>query len=377
MDGELGKSLMQFSVDLYKQLHRSSECRSNMFYSPFSIAVSLSMVLGGARSRTAQQLRDALHVTDERSHHRRLSSFLYGEISCYAPDVKLQVASRIYCAKEFRVLEEYLAFLRNSYVTSVESVDFRNDADKVRKEINDWVELVTSSKITDLLPPGILHSSTVLVLVNAIYFKDLWKDQFDPLSTQPRYFHLDSNNKKVVEMMLQDNDYRMARSDELKVTALEVPYKGLKTSMIILLPEDVDGLEFLTKHVTAYNLNALVRNLSVRRGVELCLPKFTLEQSITMNDVLRSLGVKDLFSEHCDLSGICENGGLSVTEVIHKAYFEVNEEGTEAAAATADILEECCLVSRKTRFVVDRPFMFLIMCNNPELVLFMGSVREL
>uniref|UniRef100_A0A131Z4E2 Serpin B n=1 Tax=Rhipicephalus appendiculatus TaxID=34631 RepID=A0A131Z4E2_RHIAP len=376
MDSQLGTSLMQFSVDLYKQLRFGAECSSNVFFSPFSVAASLSMVLAGARSRTAQQLRDALYVADERSHHRRLSGFL-SEISGYAPEVRLQVANRIYCEREFRVLEDYLAFLRDSYVTSVESVDFRNEADKVRLEINDWVELVTSSKIRDLLPPGILNSSTVLVLVNAIYFKGVWKDQFDPLSTQPLDFHLDLNKKKVVDMMVQDNDYRMTKSAELKVTVLEVPYKGLKTSMLILLPEDVDGLEFLTKHVTSDNLNALVRNLRIQRDVELFLPKFTLEQSVTLNDVLLSLGVKDLFSQRCDLSGICETGGLMVTEVIHRAYVEVNEEGTEAAAATAVIVEECCLVSRKTRFVVNHPFMFLIMCNDPELVLFMGSVNEL
>ncbi|KAH7941951.1 hypothetical protein HPB49_018816 [Dermacentor silvarum] len=309
MDSVLGTSLLKFSVDIYKQLYLGSECHGNIFYSPFSIAAALSMTLAGARNRTAQQLRDALHVTNEQSHHRHFSSFLRDKISGYAPDVKLHVANRIYRERSFGRLPHF-----------------------------DWVELVTSSKIKDLLPPGIVDSWTLLVLVNAVHFKGLWKDQFDSLCTQRHDFYLDSSNKKAVEMMVQNNDYRMARSDELKLTALEVPYKCLNTSLVILLPQDVDGIDFLSNNC---------------------------------------IGVKDLFSTDCDLSGICENSKVSVTKVIHKAYMEINEEGTEAAAATAEIVLECLLISRKIRFVVDHPFLFLIMCNDPELVLFMGSVREL
>nr|XP_054928088.1 serpin B4-like [Dermacentor andersoni] len=166
-------------------------------------------------------------------------------------------------------------------------------------------------------------------------------------------------------MVVQNSDYRMTRSDEMKVTALEVPYKGLNTSLVILLPEEVDGIEFLAKNVTADNLVTLIHSFRIRRDVELRLPKLRLEQFITLNDTLKRIGVKDLFSTDCDLSGICENGKLLVTEVIHKAYIEINEKGTEVAAVTAEVVEECSLISHKKRFLVDHPFMFLIMCNDP------------
>ncbi|EEC10612.1 thrombin inhibitor, putative [Ixodes scapularis] len=174
--------------------------------------------------------------------------------------------------------------------------------------------------------------------------------------------------------MHQEGDFKMGHCSDLKVSALEIPYKGNKMSMVILLPEDVEGLSDLEEHLTAPKLLALLGGMYVTSDVNLHFPKFKLEQSMGLKDVLMAMGVKDFFTFLADLSGISATGNLCASDVIHKAFVEVNEEGTEAAAATA-ILMDC--IPQVVNFFVDHPFMFLICSHDPDAVLFMGSIREL
>ncbi|KAK8762406.1 hypothetical protein V5799_026311 [Amblyomma americanum] len=370
----LGESLLSFSIDLYKQLISESGSSGNVFCSPFSISAALSMALAGARNTTAKQLTEVLHVNSD-DIHKHFSSF-FSQLSGFSPDVKLHVANRMYADRAFPVLDTYLSLLRDSYGATIEPVDFQSNYEKVRKEVNAWVEKVTESKIKNLLPEGTLDASTVLILVNAIYFKGLWSSQFDPKSTHRSHFHLDSKNKKEVEMMYQQSDYKMSRSDDLEVTALEIPYQGGKTSMVVLLPDSVEGLSKLEDSLTTSNLSDLLKNFRNGSDVELYLPKFKLEQAIDLKETMKAMGIKDFFTAAADLRGISDKRNLVASEVIHKAFVEVNEEGTEAAAATAVVMM-CYSLPMTTRFVVDRPFMFLIRSLDPELVLFMGSVRQL
>ncbi|KAH7941228.1 hypothetical protein HPB49_011148 [Dermacentor silvarum] len=364
----LGDSLLHFAIDLYKQLTRESGSSGNIFYSPFSISAALSMALAGARNTTAKQLADVLHVNSEEVH-KHFSSFI-SELTGFAPDVKLHVANRMYSEQTFPVLDSYLALLRDSYSATIESVDFKTNFETVRQQVNAWVEQATESKIKDLLPSGCLDSLTTLIVVNAIYFKGLWNSQFDPNSTYRSSFHLDKKNKKEVDMMYQENDYKMSRSDELGVTALEIPYRGGKTSMW-------KGLSNLEESLSAEKISELLKGLWEHSDVKLYLPKFKLEQTVNLKQTLSAMGIEDFFAPVADLSGISAKGNLSASEVVHKAFVEVNEEGTEAAAATAVRVMLCCLQLEETKFVVDHPFMFLIRSHDPELVLFMGSVRQL
>uniref|UniRef100_G3MPA2 Serpin domain-containing protein n=1 Tax=Amblyomma maculatum TaxID=34609 RepID=G3MPA2_AMBMU len=371
----LGDSLLNFSIDLYKQLISKNGRSGNVFYSPFSISAALSMALAGARNNTATQLADVLHVNIN-DIHKHFSRFI-SKLSDFAPDVKLHVANRMYSEQTFPVLDSYLSLLRHSYKATIESVDFRNNYEKVRQQVNAWVEEATQSKIKDLLPAGSVDSLTSLILVNAIYFKGLWSYQFDPNSTHPTNFHLDSKNKKKVDMMYQKNDYKMSRSEELEATALEIPYRGGKTSMVILLPDDVEGLSKLEDSLTTSNVSQLLNSFRNISDVMLHLPKFKLEQEINLKHALTAMGIKDFFALAADLTGISAKGNLLASEVVHKAFVEVNEEGTEAAAATGMAFMLLSARFPQNRFVVDRPFMFLIRSLDPEIVLFMGSVREL
>ncbi|KAH6925816.1 hypothetical protein HPB50_010511 [Hyalomma asiaticum] len=362
---QLGDSVLNFAVDLYSQLAPKGDHKGNIFFSPFSISAALSMALGGARNKTAKEMSAVLRVPDDAQIHKHFSDFL-STLPSHAADVKLHIANRIYCEQ--------------TYNATIESVDFRNDYEKVRLLANEWVERATESKIRDLLPGGSVNALTTMILINAIYFKGLWAMQFNPDATRPADFHLDSKSKKEVDMMFRKDSYSMASSKELDVEALEIPYQGDRTSMVVLLPNDVEGLSKLEERLTASSLANLLKDLRAFDEVELYLPKFKMEQEISLKKVLQDMGIKDFFSSEADLSGISEKKKLAASEVVHKAFVEVNEEGTEAAAATAMIMLACCMSSlppRTYKFVVDRPFMFVIRSCDPDVVLFMGSVRDL
>lgn len=372
----IGDSVLGFSIDLYRQLLATDGRSGNIFYSPFSISAALSMALAGSRNNTAKEISTALKVEGD-GIHQSFSDFL-AKLPGYAPDVKLHIANKLYSEITFAVLESYLSVLESSYSTTIESVDFRSDAEKVREAINSWVESVTQSKIKNLLPPKSLNAATALVIVNAIYFKGLWSAQFNPQKTVRYDFNVDSKNTIKVDMMFQKNNFRMSQDADIGVTALEIPYRGDKTSMVILLPDEIEGLAKLEECLTASTLTALLQDLRKRSGVMLYLPKFKLEQTINLKKALQSLGIKDIFGREADLSGISEAGGLVASEVFHKAFVEVNEEGTEAAAATAMvIMKKCAPRNVPCEFIVDHPFMFLIRSHEPEVILFMGSVRAL
>lgn len=374
---QLGDCILGFSVDLYKQLLSESNQHGNIFCSPFSISAALSMALGGARGNTAKELSAVLQVEGD-AIHSQFSGF-FSKLPGYAKDVKLHVANRMYCEQTFPVLESYLSLLKDSYEATIESVDFRNNYESVRNQVNAWVEKTTQSKIKDLLPSGSVDALTTLILVNAIYFKGLWKSQFNTRATRCSDFHLDRKNKKQVDTMYQKSSFKMGSCNDLDVTALEIPYQGAKTSMVVLLPNDVEGLSKLEERLTDHKLKNLFNMLRSRSNVELYLPKFKLEHTIGLKKTLQAMGINDFFSSRADLSAISAAGNLVATDVVHKAFVEVNEEGTEAAAATAVVM--MCRSARMPeithKFVVDHPFMFLIRSHDPEVVLFVGSVREL
>lgn len=369
------ESLLSFAIDLHKKLLPSEDKHENVFYSPFSISVALSMVFAGARSDTAKQISDALHTKGNESLHKQFSDTL-SKVLRYGPDVELRVANRVVLDASFPILDTYVDLLKHAYSSSVSVVDFENDFEKARIEVNNWVEQATASKIKNLLVSGSLDALTVLVLVNAVYFKGEWKTPFLHQVTEPWDFRVDSSRTTRVEMMYQEDDFRMSRCDDLNVTALEIPYRGGKVSMVVLLPDDLGGLRHLEENLSAIKLRELLNNLSMKNDVRLRLPKFKLEHSIDLEVALKALGINTVFTPDADLAGISMVKKLRVSKIVHKAFVEIDEVGTEASAATAvDFCYEC-LAEEIVEFIVDRPFMLLIRCHDPDVVLFVGSVRN-
>ncbi|XP_075556763.1 ipis-1-like [Dermacentor variabilis] len=374
----LNESVLKFSVEMYTQLQSQNDSGENLIFSPFGIAVALTMALTGARNNTAEELASLLHVRDQQDKGCDHFPEFLNRLSRFAPEVEFYVANRIYSGQQFTVQSSYRSRLENSYGATIRSVDFEKGHEAVRLEANAWVSQRTASKIRDLLPPGSVDAGTALILLNAVYFKGFWKSPFRAANTAPRNFHLDSRNTVRVDTMFQHSEsYRLGSSNELRARALEIPYRGGTMSMVILLPDGIEGLPFLERQLSWERLSSLLRCLKRSNNVQVSLPKLKLEQRHVLNDVLKALGAVDLFTPGvADLSGMFEDARPAISDIVHKTFLQVDEEGTEAVTAAAIML---CSTLRKWRpayFAVDHPFMFIIKSKEPDVILFIGSVRR-
>ncbi|CAN7937668.1 unnamed protein product [Ixodes hexagonus] len=365
--------LLDFTLDLYKQLLIENKGKANILFSPFSVAAALSMTLAGARHHTAEQIERTMHLKGATAH--KYFADILPKIEGYAPNVTLQLANRLYSDELIRVLPAYTSLLAESYKTTMKSVDFQNHWDASRRQINAWVQEVTRSRIKDLFPEGSMDTFTALVIVNAIYFKGPWNSPFDPEDTHTEKFHETEERSKTVNMMHKEAKFRMNNCNVHNVSVLEIPYKGKNTSMVILLPKKIDGLSALEKMLTPSALKEILNGLVHKTTVVLSLPSFKLEQTTNLKKTLQAMGIHDLFLKQSDLSGISDRKNLRVSTAVHKAFVEVNEEGTEAAAASDFIVEQLSAAILPS-FTVDHPFLFVIRSRDPDIILFMGSVRH-
>ncbi|XP_075547453.1 iris-like [Dermacentor variabilis] len=377
MPKHLSRMISHFSIDLHRELLKPRKDKAeNVVSSPYGIAASLSMTLFGARGNTAEELLAALHARDEKIHDQ-FASFLPKLVS-HSHKLQFQDAHRIYSDLKFPVADECAAFLNSTYSSTIMSVDFQNNSENIRAQINDWVKEATESKITDLLAPGSVGPSTSVILVNASYFRGLWESPFPANTTLRRDFHLTAHTKVQVDMMSQKQDFAITHNDELAARAIEMPYKGGRASMVILLPDAIDGLSNLERHISHSKLSDILADFKETPNVQLSMPKLLLQQSFSLKDTFQGMGVNDLFSAKCDLSGMFKSGNPCVSDIIHKAYLQVDEEGTEAAAATAVTGCGPCGpgATQTTEFIVDHPFMLFVFRSKSDVVLFMGSVRH-
>ncbi|VCW76671.1 unnamed protein product [Gulo gulo] len=264
--------------------------------------------------------------------------------------------------------------VKKFYLTSVESVDFNNAPEESRKKINSWVESQTHGKIKDLLPKNSLEFTTILVLVNAIYFKGQWDNKFDKKNTVEKEFWLNKDTSKPVQMMKQANVFKFTSLEDIQAKILEVPYKGKDLSTILLLPDEVDGLQKLEDQLTAEKLIEWTSSQNMCDNyVDLYLPRFKLEETYDLKDTLRALGMVDIF-QRANLSGMTGTKDLLVSKVIHKSFVEVTEEGTEAASSTAVVVNFGSPPIRP--FHCDHPFLFFIRHNKTNSILFLGRVSS-
>ncbi|XP_037575322.1 leukocyte elastase inhibitor [Dermacentor silvarum] len=380
MPKSLSRMVVRFSVDLHKELlHSRKDKKENVTSSPFMITAALSMTFAGARENTADELLAVLRGKDEKLHEN-FASFM-PKLSSHSHKLQFHVANRIYSDEKFPVVEEYATFVNSTYASTIQSVDFEKRSEAVRGQINDWVKVVTESKIVDLLAPGSVNPTTNVLLINAVYFKGLWESPFPASSTSRRDFNVDSKTKVQVDMMCQKQEFAISHSEELGVRAIEMPYRGGRTSMIILLPDEIEGLSHLEHHLSHCKLSNIVADLKETPNVEVIMPKLLLHQCLYLKDTLVAMGVNDLFSGKCDLSGMFKTGNPVVSEMIHSVYLQIDEDGTDAAVATPAVAAASTTTvspaaTQKTEFVVDHPFMLLVLKSKSDVILFMSSVRH-
>ena len=284
--------------------------------------------------------------------------------------VEVRIANRLWGQSGYKFLPAYLQLTKDRYGADLGEVDFIHQTEAARKAINSWVEAQTKDKIKDLIQSGVLSSDTRLVLTNAIYFKGKWDSQFEKSATKNLPFHLATDSKIDVPMMFQKHEFKYGKSDDLLI--LELPYIGKDLSMIVLLPNETNGLQSLETKLTPANLEKWTSALH-EQEVLVYLPKFTMASQFSLNDVLQSLGMRAAFSPEADFSGMDGKKDLYLSAVVHKAFVDVKEEGTEAAAATGVVVETTA-VRCPTTFRADHPFVFLIRDGKTGSILFMGRL---
>jgi len=360
-------SVNQLTFDLYQKLATGQD--GNLFLSPYSVSSALAMVYGGARGETAEQMNLTLHFGGQGATHPAFSH-LRATLNGIQKKghVQLSVANSLWPQKGYAFLPDYLSLTTEFYGSEIVPVDFKGDTENARQKINGWVEDETNDRIKDLIPEGMLDPLTRLVLANAIYFKGDWANQFKPGRTRPAPFKLIDGTSVDVPMMSQTEDFRLAHTDEFQ--ALELPYEGGDLSMLILLPGESDKLPNLEKSLTLETITGLEFN---EMEVMVQLPKFKLESTFYLGRALAAMGMPLAFSRQADFSGMDGSKELYIGAVVHKAFVEVDEKGTEAAAATAVGMR---VTSMPPQFIANRPFLFLIRENFTGVILFIGRVAD-
>lgn len=369
----LCKANTAFALDLFKKFG-DNDRTANVFYSPFSISSALAMVLLGAGGNTSTQMAECLKTKDLSDEVHKGFGELLKDLHKQDAPYALSVANRLYGEQSYQFVEDFLEGTRKHYKAELEPVDFCSNFEAARVNINNWVEAQTQGKIKDLLAQGLLNSLTRLVLVNAIYFKGNWNKKFEESCTRDHAFKMNKNEQKPVKMMFMKSKFPLTYIGDVDCQILEMPYKGKELSMLIFLPKCVEGLEKLEQQLTCEKfLDWTCPDMMDETEVQVGLPRFKLEETYDMKNVLMSLGMVDAFDMNCsDFSGMSPANDLVLSKVVHKAFVEVNEEGTEAAAATAAIMMMRCMPMPPPPFIADHPFLFFIRHNPTKSILFAG-----
>jgi serpin B len=360
----LVKGNNDYGVQLYRELAATP---GNLFVSPYSISSALAMVYAGARGNTAREMKEAMRFQFDQNQLNGAFKSLNKDMMATAGrgGSKLNIANGL-CLTGGDVSKEYRAILQEDYSAEVFSGGL--------EQVNGWVKQKTEGKIPTILER--LDANSICVILNAIYFKGVWESQFKKDRTFDAPFFVSDNKKVTAPLMCQKNDFRFLYENDFQI--LSIPYKGNDLSMVILLPEAKDGLPALERELTSAKLTDWLGRLDrqQRRTIELFLPKFKIETGYDLVSPCTKMGMKDAFGSSADFTGMgWKVGDLWISQIKHKAFVEVNEEGTEAAAATA--------VEMATKgihydpvFRADHPFLFLIRENAKGTILFMGRMAE-
>ena len=368
-----------FAFDLFRELQSAS---GNVFFSPYSISVALAMTYSGARGDTATQMAQALHFgLPQESIPLAFHSLSDSVAAISQPDngqtsapVELSVANALWGEQTFTFQQSYLDLLLTSYGAGLWRVDFRGNPDGARSMINQWVSDQTKGKIQDLLGPGTVTVDTRLILTNAIYFLGSWAVPFSPAATGDEPFTLLDGTSVAVPTMHTTEYLAYAQADGLQL--VEIPYAGDRLSLMVLLP-DAGRFAEMEKTLDGTQFEQLLGQLQSAR-IALSLPKFRIESQFSLSSALQALGMTDAFDlNRSDFSGMDGARDLAISDVIHKAFVEVNEQGTEAAAATATVMVGATAMPELPIEVkIDRPLLFAIRDRDTGTILFLGRVVD-
>jgi len=364
-----------FALALYQALKGQE---GNLFYSPYSISLALAMTYAGARGETAEQMADTLHFFLEQERLHPAFNWLDAELASRGEGAqgkdggafRLNIANAIWGQKDYEFLSAFLDVLAENYGAGLRILDFITETEASRLAINQWVSNQTEGRIKDLIPEGAISELTRLVLTNAIYFNAAWAYPFTKGLTADGAFYLLNGGQVTVPMMKQTESFGYTEGEGYE--AVEMLYDGGELSMVILLPAS-GNFRVFEEGLGAQQVADIVSDLQPIE-VALTMPKFEFESEFKLKDTLSAMGMPIAFSEFADFSGMTGNRDLCISKVIHKAFVAVDEAGTEAAAATAVIMDGCAVPDQPVEVTVDRPFIFLIRDIETGAILFIGRV---
>ncbi len=367
----------RFALDLYQSIRNAD---GNLFYSPYSISTALAMTYAGARGNTAQEMAEALNFTLPADRLHPAFNQLDLNLKSRGEDIPeedegrgftLNIVNSLWGQDDYAFLPEFLDLLAENYAAGLRLLDFASAPEAARQLINEWVMEQTNDRIEDLIPPGVIDALTRLVLVNAIYFNAGWASPFEQALTQEADFALLDGRTIPVPMMNQTKVFGYTAGEGFQ--AVELPYYGHETSMVILHP-DLQNFENFESNLNADRLNEILAGLG-SANMNLSLPKFEFEMSLPVAAHLIEMGMVEAFQERqADFSGMDGTRELYIQDVLHKAFVSVDEEGTEAAAATAIVVGVTSMPADPIDVSIDSPFIFLIRDMESGSILFIGRV---
>lgn len=362
----------RFAFDLLKELSGSE----NMVFSPYSISVALAMVQSGAEGKTAEEIAETMHFPETRElqngSHELMS--LFEEKNSEA--LKLFVSNALWAQKDFIFSEDYFSKIKKHFSSQPEYADFKTaeGREKATREINSWIAEKTENLITNMISPDVLNSLTRLVLANAVYFNGTWEKEFDARKTRDDVFYTGAENTATVKYMNVKSRYKYFQDE--RFSCIDIPYSEGGLSMLVLLPAENDIAAF-TEELNYNAYSDLLTNMMYEE-VEVILPKFKFEYFASLADILSEMGMPLAFSDNADFSGMTGTTDLKIDKVLHKAVIDVNEKGTEAAAATVvTMMEKSAGPGRNIIvFKADHPFVFVLHDYETGTILFMGKVTD-
>jgi len=363
---EVANANNKFAFDLYSELKKSES--GNIFYSPYSISAALAMTYEGAEGKTSDEMKSVFHFPEDNILRTNFAA-IYNDINEGNNAYELKTGNALWVQQDYPFLEDYMSRVEKYYGGKAANLDFISETEKSRQTINTFIEEQTNDKIKDLISAGMLNSLTRLVLTNAIYFKGTWEWEFDKSDTREQDFKIAPDNIVKTPMMFMDPDKAEFNYVDLeKLQVLELPYKGEKISMLILLPkENLENIELSSEKLNEYKSQMEETKLD-----SIYLPKFEFDTKYLMSETLKGMGMLTAFTWDADFSGMTGYKDLFISFVVHQAYVKVDEKGTEAAAATAVGMPMSA--APRNIFRADHPFIFIIQEKETGNILFLGRV---
>jgi serine protease inhibitor len=357
-----------FAYDLYR---RYSAGEGNILFSPYSVSTALSMTYEGARGETAEEMEAVFGFPEDPSERLPATARIYNTLNGEGRDYALHTVNALWLQQDYAVLEDYVDAISGYYGGDANVLDFVAEAEESRLIINEWVEERTNQRIKDLFPPGSIDADVRLVLTNAIYFKGDWLYEFDEEATSAEDFHVTQSTAVEADLMSLHGSFDYAETDEFQL--LELPYTGGDVSMLVLLPKE-GRMGEVEAQLSTEMLDEWVGMIK-ETDLDVYLPRFTFDTKYFMMEDLAEMGMPTAFTGDADFSGMTGTRELYIDMVIHQAFIEVNEKGTEAAAATGVSMRLSAAMPGEV-FRADRPFTFLIRDVDTGMILFMGRVAD-